>query len=126
MKLTCIIIDDEPLARQLLAHFANQTDGVQVIGSYDNAGIFLENIKDYNDNLDIVFLDLQMRQQTGVEVLEQIKWSNIKVVITSAYPASFLQNLHLPYFEWLQKPIRYETFVATLEKVWEEKVRNNN
>ena len=121
MKLTCIIIDDEPLARQVLAIFANQTDGIEVLGTYDNAGQLLQNMKEYDENLDVLFLDLQMRQQTGLEVLEKIKTPNFKVIVTSAYPESIAEALNLPYFDWLQKPIRYEVFVKALQKVWDAK-----
>jgi response regulator of citrate/malate metabolism len=121
MNLTCIIVDDEPLARQVLEHYAQKHDTLQVLGSFDNVNSAFEAILALDTDLDILFLDLQLKQYTSIDVLPNLDDTKIKVIITSAYPESFLKNTHFHYFEWLQKPVRYEHFVETIQKVWDLK-----
>jgi response regulator of citrate/malate metabolism len=127
MALTCIIVDDEPLARRLLEHYVQQTDEVELLGSYDNAHTAFEFLNLINCEVDMVFLDLQMRQHTGLDLIDKLKSQSLRYIITSAYPQSFLKEYQTQHFEWLQKPIRYETFLETLENVKQSKmVRTNN
>ncbi len=124
MALTCIIVDDEPLARSLLEYFIQNTDEVELLGSYDNARKAIEFLDLINCEVDMVFLDLQMRQHTGLDLIDKLKSKSLRYIITSAYPQSFLKEYQTQHFEWLQKPIRYETFLETIEKVKESKSEN--
>jgi two-component system, LytTR family, response regulator len=126
MVLTCIIVDDEPLARKLLEHFVQQTEDVEMLGSYDNAQAASEFLNLINCDVDMVFLDLQMRQHTGLDLIDKLKSKSLRYIITSAYPQSFLKEYQTQHFEWLQKPIRYETFLETMEKVRESKKSLNS
>lgn len=126
MALTCIIVDDEPLARKLLEHYVQLTDKVELLGSYDNVYEALEFLNLINCEVDMVFLDLQLRQHTGLDLIDKLKSQSLRYIITSAYPQSFLKEYQIQHFEWLQKPVRYETFLETLENVRNSKVQENN
>jgi two-component system, LytTR family, response regulator len=121
MILTCIIVDDEPFARKLLENFVQKTEDVEILGSYDNAFEASEFLNLINCEVDMVFLDLQMRQHTGLDLINMIKSKSLRYIITSAYSETYLKEYQTQHFEWLQKPIRYETFLETIEKVRESK-----
>jgi two-component SAPR family response regulator len=127
MKLTCLIIDDEPLARQLVENFASRCKNVRIIKSYDNlegAFEFLERIK---YEIDIVFLDIQVGKETSILLLAKNGIDKeVRIVFTSAFSPTIYGDYDIRYFEWLQKPIPFETFEDVVEKIRIEKYLNSN
>jgi two-component SAPR family response regulator len=127
MKLTCLIIDDEPLARRLVENFALRCKKVKVIKSFDNlqdAFVFLERIE---YEVDIVFLDVQVGKESSILLLAKNGVDKeVRIVFTSAYPSAINGDLDIQYFEWLQKPIPFETFEEVVEKIRIEKYLNSN
>ena len=127
MKLTCLIVDDEPLARRLVENFAHRCKNVKVIESFDNlqdAFGFLEKIK---YEVDVVFLDVQIGKETSILLLAKNGIDKeVRIVFTSAYPSTIYGDFDIRYFEWLQKPIPFETFEEVVEKIRIEKYLNRN
>lgn len=125
MRLTCVIVDDEPLARQLLEFYSDQENEISILGSFDNAFSAYRVLEEKEDQVDMVFLDLQLKQHSGLTILDEKKYDSIRFIITSAYPRSFMDRYQIQCFEWLQKPISYEIFKEAIEKVKVSKLQIN-
>lgn len=125
MKLTCLIIDDEPLARRLVENFTRRCKDVKVIKSFDNlqkAFDFLEKIK---YEIDVVFLDIQIGKEMSILLLAKNEVDKkVRIVFTSAYPSTIYGDSDIRYYEWLQKPIPFESFEEVVEKIKIEKHLN--
>ena len=116
MKLTCIIIDDEPLARQGLELLIKEIDFLDLKGQFSNA------IKANNflstETVDLIFLDIQMPGLTGLEFAASLK-SDSFIVFTTAYPQYALEGFELNALDYLVKPIRPNRFLQTINKAKE-------
>ena len=116
--MTCIIIDDEPLAIKLLESYASKIEDLQVVGRFNNA---LEALKILREQtVDILFLDIQMPEITGIEFKKIIN-PDIKVIFTTAYSEYALESYDLNAIDYLLKPITFQRFLQALEKVTQKK-----
>src|SRR5690242_5788250 len=105
--ISCIITDDEPLARQGLADYAAEIDFLQLAGVCAHP---LELMKLLNDQrVDLLFLDLQMPKMNGFEFLKLVKEPPM-VVITTAYPQFAVQGFEYHVLDYLVKPITFDRF----------------
>lgn len=100
--MTCIIVDDEPLAREGLEAMITGVSGVQVLGKFANAPAALKFMEDTTP--DLVFLDIQMPKVTGLEFAAKLPASTM-VVFTTAYSQYALQSYELDALDYLLKPI---------------------
>jgi len=117
MKLNCIIIDDEQPARRLLENYCSKIETLQVVGAYKSA---IEALPILNGkNVDIIFLDIQMPELSGIDFLKSINTFNTKVVFTTAYRDYALEGFELNAIDYLVKPIEFHRFLRAVEKVKE-------
>lgn len=123
MKLSCIIIEDEPLATEKLEGFIRKTPALELLASIDNAIDGLQYIQ--NNFVDIVFLDIQMDELTGIEMLE-ILTHKPYIIITSAYAEYALKGYELNVFDYLLKPFGYDRFMKSIAKVQDDKNKKTN
>ncbi|PWK23888.1 response regulator receiver domain-containing protein [Arcicella aurantiaca] len=118
MKLTCLIIEDEPLARSLIENFAKRTNKVTVLEQFedlDEAFNYLERIE---YGVDFIFLDVLVKQKSSILMLAQTgKDKEVQIVFVSAFPPNLFKNYDIQYFEWLQKPIPYQDFEEVIQKL---------
>lgn len=114
MKLTCSIIDDEPLARDLLESYVEKTEGLTLKGKYSNATAAMLDIM--NNAPDFVFLDIELQDLNGVE-FSRVIGSRTKVVFTTAYEKYALESYKVNAADYLLKPISYTDFFGAVEKV---------
>lgn len=117
MKLSCIIIEDEPLAAEKLESFIRQVPALELKASFENAVGGLIYMK--SQAIDILFLDIQMEPLTGIELLETLG-SKPYVIITSAYAEYALKGYELSVFDYLLKPYSFERFMASVNKVLDD------
>jgi len=114
MKLTCIIVDDEPPAIRLLEKY------VERIPSLEKLAVFSDSLKALEflnmNTVDVVFLDIQMPQLTGLQ-LSKIIGDNVKVIFTTAYPDFALEGFDLNATDYLLKPIAFERFYKAVSKL---------
>jgi DNA-binding LytR/AlgR family response regulator len=122
MILTCIIIEDEPLAAEKLAGFIGRVPFLSLKASFDNALGGLAFIK--NNHADILFLDIQMEQLTGIQLLESIKQKPY-VIITTAYSEYAIKGYELQISDYLLKPYPFERFLSSVNKVYDD-IRSRN
>jgi DNA-binding LytR/AlgR family response regulator len=114
MKLTCVIIEDEPPAFDKLKDFIERVPFLVLARGFENALNALHFLKDHP--VDLIFLDIQMEHLTGIQMLESMP-DKPYVIITSAYADYALKGYELQVFDYLLKPYSFERFLAAVNKV---------
>jgi len=127
-----IAVDDEPLALQLVTGYIRKTPGLELAGSFDNPQEALEFV--INQKVDLVFIDIQMPDLTGIEFTRALT-GGPRVVFTTAYEKYALEGFKLDVVDYLLKPFSYEEFLKAvgkaaklirIEQGEQEKVESNN
>ena len=108
MTLNCIIIDDEPLAADLLASYAKKTLFLNLIGVFNGA---VEGVKAIRENrVDLIFLDIQMPELSGLE-FAKILPKETKIIFTTAFSQYAIDGYKANAIDYLMKPISYDDFL---------------
>lgn len=118
MRISCWIIDDEPLAINLLASYAEKTDLLEVVGKFSNAIDAVEELK--NSAPDIIFLDIQMPEMDGVE-FSKIVPITTGILFTTAFREFAIEGYRINAIDYLLKPVSYNEFYAATQKALEWK-----
>lgn len=114
--LNCVIVDDEPLAREGIANYVREVDFLHLTGTCENP---VELIKILDENpVDLIFLDIQMPKMSGIDFLKIVKNPPL-VVITTAFPSFALESFQLDVLDYLLKPITFERFFKAASKAKE-------
>ncbi|MEO0006241.1 MAG: hypothetical protein RJA20_437 [Bacteroidota bacterium] len=116
--LKVIIVDDEPLALDVLETYISRIPQMELIGRYSNALEANEAIR--NNEVDLMFLDIQMPQLTGTDFVKTLH-NPPMVVFTTAYPNYAIQGFDLNALDYLLKPISFERFMKAVNKALEQK-----
>jgi two-component system LytT family response regulator len=116
MKINCIAVDDEPLALEKMEEYIRRIDFLNLIALIDN-GIDAVNFIKQN-HVDLVFLDIQMNDLSGIDLLETLSVKPI-IVFTTAYENYALQGYELSVTDYLLKPISFKRFLMAVDKVVE-------
>ncbi len=114
MKVRCIIIDDEFPARELLQSFIAKFAHLELVGSFKSPLEAMNIIQ--NDEIDLMFLDIQMPDITGIDFLKTLTKRPL-VVFTTAYEEYALEGYQLDILDYLVKPFSFERFMHTINKV---------
>jgi DNA-binding LytR/AlgR family response regulator len=122
MRLTCIIVEDEPPAFDKLKDFIGRVPFLELVHGFENALDALHFLKEHR--VDLIFLDIQMEHLTGIHMLESMP-EKPYVIITSAYADYALKGYELQVFDYLLKPYSFERFLAAVNKVCEDADRKN-
>jgi len=122
MTLSCVIIDDEPLAVSLLESYAEKTPFLQLRATYNSAVTALPQLA--NDPVDLLFLDIQMPELTGLE-FSRILPSETRVIFTTAFNQYAIDSYRVNALDYLLKPISYADFLTAANKAlqWMEMAR---
>jgi two-component system LytT family response regulator len=113
MMINCVIVDDEPLAREGLTDFVQDVDFLNLSGTCENPvqlTRFLE-----TDPVDLIFLDIQMPGMSGLDYLKMTR-SSPMVILTTAFPNFALESFQLNVLDYLLKPITFERFFLAVNK----------
>jgi DNA-binding LytR/AlgR family response regulator len=116
MKTKCMIVDDEPLARDLIRGHIEKLENFEIVAECDNAMKALGVLRE--KHVDLIFMDIQMPQITGIEFLKTIKHPP-KVIITTAYREYALEGFELDVVDYLVKPITFERFLKSINKFYQ-------
>lgn len=112
-KYTCIIIEDEPLALERTKLFVQKVPYLELLATFDNA---LEGLAYLNSNsIDILFLDINMDELSGIELLEGSKIES-QVILTTAYQQYALKGYELSVTDYLLKPFTFNRFLQAVNK----------
>lgn len=115
-KVSCLIVEDEPIARKIIREFVGQIDYLELAGECENAlkaESFLQ-----QQGVDILFLDIEMPKLSGIEYLRNGRIKPL-VVITTAYPEYALEGYELDVIDYLVKPIAFTRFLKAVQKARE-------
>lgn len=111
--MTCIIVDDEPLAVKLLESFVSRTEDLELVASFTDSVEAISMIKSHP--VDLLFLDIQMPDMNGMELAHMIP-SETRVIFTTAFKEYAFESYEVNALDFLLKPIRYNKFLAAVEK----------
>ena len=113
MTISCMIVDDEPLAVKLLESFVAKTPELELLGSFTDSVEAINAIKEQKPML--LFLDIQMPDLNGMELSHMLP-ENTKVIFTTAFKEYAFESYEVSAIDFLLKPIRYNKFIAAVEK----------
>ncbi|MGF7140325.1 LytR/AlgR family response regulator transcription factor [Roseimarinus sediminis] len=113
MKTHCMIIDDEPLARELIAGYLEKIDNLELIASCSNAMQAFQVLKE--KKIDLIFLDINMPQITGIDFIRSLS-NPPKVIIVSAHKEYALEGFELDVVDYLLKPVSFSRLLKAIDK----------
>ena len=111
--MKCIIIDDEPLAHKVIVNYLNDIPACELLDSYYTPLEALEVVK--SDQIDLIFLDINMPKLTGLEFLETLSHPPM-VIITTAYHEYALKGYEFSVVDYLLKPFSFQRFLQAVNK----------
>ncbi|MCX6271401.1 MAG: LytTR family DNA-binding domain-containing protein [Bacteroidetes bacterium] len=117
MKIRCIAVDDEPLALDILEDYIHKVPFLELLKTFLNALECIDFLK--NNKVDLLFLDIQMEELTGIQLIRVLK-EKPEIIFTTAYDAYALQGYELDVTDYLLKPISFERFVKSVDKVYDK------
>ena len=113
-QLKCVVVDDEPMAREILSSYIEKTPNLQLVKSCKDASealIFMQ-----ENSVDVFFLDINMPEITGVSLAKIIK-NKAKIIFTTAYRDYAIEGFNLNVIDYLLKPFSFERFMEAVAKV---------
>lgn len=113
MTINCAIIDDEPLALELLDSYAKKTPFLNVVGKYSSAVHALNDI--HTKKVELLFLDIQMPELSGMEFSHMVD-KNIRIIFTTAFSQYAIDGYKVNAIDYLLKPISYQDFLEAANK----------
>src|SRR5437762_13747956 len=113
-KIHCLVIDDEPLAREILKQHIAGVEALELTGVCSNAVDAISFLKEHP--VDLLFLDIQMPQLLGTNFIRTLK-NAPKVIFTTAYRKYAVEGFELDAVDYLLKPISFERFLKAVNKV---------
>ena len=123
MSLSCIIVDDEPLAVKLLESFVNKTPDLELLGSYTDSVEAINAVRNLQPNL--LFLDIQMPDLNGMQLAHMLP-DGTRIVFTTAFKEYAFDSYEVKALDFLLKPIQYNKFFAAVEKARRTITANSN
>ncbi len=121
--INCIIVDDEPMAREILEIHLQKIDSINVVSSCKNAIEAFNSVS--SQQIDLVFLDINMPEISGLSFAKSIN-KNIKVIFTTAYREYAIDGFDLQAVDYLLKPISFERLIQAIDKFAQDNTPINN
>ncbi len=112
--MRCLIVDDEPLARELLESYVKRVDDLRLVRTCFNAVEAFSFLQ--QEPVDLIFLDIEMPQVTGIELLRTLQYKS-RVIFTTAYRDYAFEAYDLDVVDYILKPITFERFLRAIAKV---------
>ncbi|MEM7297264.1 MAG: LytTR family DNA-binding domain-containing protein [Bacteroidota bacterium] len=116
MSIKCLIVDDEPLAIEILQSYVERVESLELVATCNNAVKAFDILK--QEQVDLLFLDIQMPKLTGIEFLKVLN-PPPKVIFTTAYREYAVESYELNVVDYLLKPIAFDRFLMAINKVVE-------
>lgn len=121
--ITCIIVDDEPIAREILEKFVMETPGLTLLATCRNAMEAIGKLE--QQEVDLIFLDIEMPLVNGLHFLKTLN-DPPHIILTTAYPQYAVEAFALNAVDYLLKPFSIERFQAAVQKVKPRSVSEKN
>ena len=116
MTITCIIIDDEPLARQGIENYIKRTRFLKLLGSYSIPDKIEPGVL---SSVDLIFLDIKLHKKNGLDFYRSLRPHTPFAVVISAFPEYALDGFELNVADYLLKPVSFERFTESVNRVKE-------
>ena len=116
MKINCIAIDDEQLALDVISAYCSRLSFINLLQTFNNAFEAMEYL--HKNQVDLIFLDIQMEGITGIQLLGTLK-NKPHVILTTAFENYAVQGFDLEVDDYLLKPISIDRFIKGIDKVYE-------
>lgn len=113
MKIKCLLVDDEPPARQLLESYITRLENLELCGECGNALEAFQFLQ--KKEVDLLFLDIQMPRMNGLELIKSLH-NRPQIVLTTAYREYAVEGFELDVLDYLVKPVSFERFLKTISK----------
>jgi DNA-binding LytR/AlgR family response regulator len=111
--IRCLVVDDEQHAIDIITHYISQTSYLELVSSTTNPVEALQTV--ITQNIDLVFLDVQMPELSGIDFVKAIN-GKAKVILTTAYSEFAIEGFDLDVVDYLLKPIRFARFLTAVQK----------
>jgi DNA-binding LytR/AlgR family response regulator len=121
MGLRCIIVDDEPLAIEILESYVSKVEQLQLVSTFRNAVSAFTFLQQHS--VDVIFLDIQMPKLSGIDFLKTLKHPP-KVIFTTAFRDYAVQGFELEIVDYLLKPIPFDRFLKAVAKILHQPAAN--
>ncbi|MBX2979417.1 MAG: response regulator transcription factor [Flavobacteriales bacterium] len=112
--LRCLVVDDEPLAVEVIGEHVRRTPGLVLVAGCTDPIAAFRKLED--GGIDLVFTDIRMPELTGLQLIK-LAQGRTSFIVTSAYSEHAIDGFELDVVDYLLKPVRYERFVAAVEKL---------
>jgi DNA-binding LytR/AlgR family response regulator len=119
MELKCIAIDDEPLALEIITAYIDKVPFLKLLRTFDNAIESIDFIR--KNKVDLMFLDIEMESLSGIQLIHALN-ERPEVIFTTAYDSYAVEGFELDAADYLLKPISFERFVKSVDKVYNKLV----
>src|SRR3954453_15466825 len=113
-QFKCLIIDDEPLAQNVIENYLKNFSFIELIAKCENALIALEWIK--KQKVDLIFLDISMPFISGIDFIKTLK-NPPAIILTTAHKEFAIESYELSVLDYLLKPISFERFLKAINKL---------
>lgn len=113
MKVKCLIIDDEPLAIDVIKNYLTQIPQMELVGTFENPIEASELLQ--SDTIDLIFLDIEMPLMTGIDFVKSMQQAP-KVIFITAYRNYAIESYELDVIDYLLKPISFTRFFKAINK----------
>jgi len=113
MRLNCIVVDDDEMSRRVVVHFIEKTSYLQLIKEFDNAIDAMHYLDE--EHVDIIFLDVQMPEMTGMEFINALE-KDIEIILITSEQKYAVEAFEKKVTDYLVKPIEYSRFIQAVEK----------
>jgi DNA-binding LytR/AlgR family response regulator len=121
--MRCLIVDDEPLAQQVIEGFANRVPFLEIVGKCSSATEAIEVLK--NTPVDLIFLDIHMPRLSGLDFISSLH-NPPQFILITAYSEYALEGFNVNATDYLMKPVPFERFLKAVNKAFElQRLRNN-
>ncbi|TSE04713.1 MULTISPECIES: LytR/AlgR family response regulator transcription factor [Aquimarina] len=120
MNLKCVIIDDEPLAVNVIKNYISQTKGLELLNSFNNAVESIDYIVGKSNEIDVLFLDINMPLLDGLNLLKSLNYKPL-TIITTAHEEFAVESYELEVLDYLVKPISFQRFIMAVNKAFKIK-----
>lgn len=115
-KIKCIVVDDEPVAREIIESYLQKIQNIELIKSCKNV---VEALKVLNSqSVDLIFLDINMPEISGLTLAKSVN-NNTKIIFTTAYREYAVEGFDLQAVDYLLKPISFERFLQAVQKYFD-------
>jgi len=114
MKIKCLLVDDEPLAMEILESYVKQVPDLELVAKCDNALDAYEVLR--NQEIDLIFLDIEMPQLSGIEFVNTLE-KTPNVIFTTAHRSYAYEGYELDVLDFLLKPVSFGRFLKAINKL---------